>query len=69
MTQIPTTQMSPILHNLLSSPMFKMAQSMAQGKAEPELKQIALNICKEKGLDIEAAYQDFQVFMKSLKGA
>lgn len=42
---------------------------MAQGKGEQELKQIALNICKEKGIDIEAAYQDFQVFMKSIKGA
>ena len=63
--QIPTPQMS----NLLSNPMFKMAQSMAQGKGEPELKQIALNICLEKGIDIEAAYQDFQVFMKSIKGA
>ena len=57
------------LNNLTSNPMFQMAQAMAKGKGEPELKQIALNICKEKGIDIEAAYKDFQVFMQSLKGA
>ena len=57
------------MNNLTSNPMFQMAQAMVKGKGEPELKQIALNICKEKGIDIEAAYKDFQVFMQSLKGA
>ena len=58
-----TTMMSNP-NSLLSNPMFKMAQSMAQGKGEAELKQIALNICKEKGIDIDAAYKEFQEFMK-----
>lgn len=57
------------MNNLTSNPMFQMAQAMAKGKGEPELKQIALNICKEKGLDLEAAYKEFQEFMKCIKGA
>ena len=44
--------------------MFQMAQTMAKGKNPDELKQIAINICKEKGIDLEAAYRDFQEFMK-----
>lgn len=31
--------------------LFKRAQEMAKGKDENELKQIAQNICKEKGID------------------
>ena len=64
MTNQPIT-----MSNLTSNPMFQMAQAMAKGKGEPELKQIAVNICKEKGLDLEQAYKEFQEFMKSIKGA
>ena len=33
---------------------------MAQGKSEEELQQIALNLCKERGLDFEEAFAAFQ---------
>lgn len=45
---------------LLSHPLFKRAQEMAQGKSETELQQIALNLCKERGLDFEEAFAAFQ---------
>ena len=54
------------LNNLTSNPMFQMAQMMAKGKNPDELKQIAINICKEKGINLEEAYKDFQEFMKML---
>ena len=42
--------------------LFKRAQEMAKGKDENELKQIAQNICKEKGIDYEQAMRQFQSF-------
>lgn len=45
---------------LLSHPLFKRAQEMAKGKSEAELQQIALNLCKERGLDFEEAFTAFQ---------
>ena len=45
---------------LLSHPLFKRAQEMAEGKSENELQKIALNLCKERGLDFEEAYSAFQ---------
>ena len=51
-------------NNLLSlffkNPLFARAQQMAEGKSPQELQQIALNICKEKGLDMNQMMQQFQ---------
>lgn len=50
---------SPI--NLFSNnPLFARAQQMAEGKTPEELQQIAINICKEKGLDLEQMLKQFQ---------
>lgn len=47
--------------NLFSNnSLFIRAQQMAQGKTPEELQQIALNICKEKGLDMDKMLQQFQ---------
>lgn len=43
-----------------NNPLFTRAQQMAEGKTPAELEQIALNICKEKGLDINEMIQQFQ---------
>lgn len=43
--------------NLNNNTLFKRAQEMAKGKDENELKQIAQNICKEKGIDYEKAFE------------
>lgn len=54
------------LSTLTSNPLFLRAQQMAQGKDENELRQIAMNICKEKGLDLESVYQQFQQQFKGI---
>ena len=47
--------------NLFSNnPLFARAQQMAEGKSPEELQQIAINICKEKGLDLEQMLKQFQ---------
>lgn len=43
-----------------NNPAFKRAQEMATGKSEKEIQQIAINLCKEKGIDINKAYSEFQ---------
>lgn len=49
--------------NLFSNnPLFARAQQMAEGKTSEELQQIALNICKEKGLDMNQMLQQFKQF-------
>lgn len=54
-----TNNNSPL--NLFSNnPLFARAQQMAEGKSPEELQQIAINICKEKGLDLEQMLKQFQ---------
>lgn len=51
-----------------NNPMFKRAQQMAQGKSEDELKQIASNLCKQKGIDLDEAYKQFQQQFSGMMG-
>ena len=46
--------------------MFQMAQQMSRGKSPQELQQVAANICKEKGIDINEAYENFKKQFKGL---
>ena len=46
-----------------NNPLFKRAEQMAQGKTNEELEQVARNLCKQRGIDIEQAYKQFQAFM------
>lgn len=46
-----------------NNPLYKRAEQMAQGKNENELKQVAVNLCKQRGIDINEAYKQFQNFM------
>lgn len=55
-----------MLQNLNSNPLFVQAQKMANGKSEQEILFIAQNICKEKGIDFNEAYQQFQKMMKGM---
>lgn len=43
--------------------LYKRAEQMAQGKNEDELKQVAENLCKQRGINIDEAYKQFQSFM------
>ena len=49
-----------------NNPMFQRAKQMAEGKNEQELKQIASNLCKQRGIDFEEAYKQFQTQMNQM---
>ena len=51
--------------NLNKNPLYQRAQQMAQGKNEEQLKQTAENLCKNMGIDINKAYEDFQKMQQS----
>ena len=43
-----------------NNPMFKRAQQMMQGKNEQQLEELAKNLCKQRGVDLDAAVKQFQ---------
>lgn len=45
--------------------MFQRAQQMVQGKNEQQLQQTVMNLCQQRGLDINQAWQNFQQAMNS----
>lgn len=45
------------------NPLFQRAQEMAKGKSPEELEQVARNLCQQRGIDINAAFQQFQQVM------
>lgn len=49
-----------------NNPLYKRAEQMAQGKSDEELKQVAVNLCKQRGIDINAAYKQFQNFISGI---
>lgn len=50
-----------------NNPMFQRAKQMANGKNESELKQTAINLCKQKGINIDDAYKQFQTQMNQMQ--
>lgn len=53
---------------LRSNLLFQRAQQMAQGKSEEELKQIANNLCKQRGIDLDEAYAQFEKQFSGMMG-
>ena len=53
---------------LRSNPLFQRAMQMAQGKSEEELKQIANNLCKQRGINIDEAYAQFEKQFSGMMG-
>lgn len=51
--------------DVFSSPLFKRAQEMAQGKSRDELEQIAKNICEQKGINYNDAYKAFSQMLNN----
>ena len=43
-----------------NNPMFKRAQQMMQGKNEQQLEEMAKNLCKQRGVDLDTAVKQFQ---------
>lgn len=53
---------------LKNNPLFQRAMQMAQGKSEDELRQIANNLCKQRGIDIDEAYKQFEQQFSGMMG-
>ena len=45
-----------------NNPLFQRAQQMVQGKSEQEIEQIASNLCKQRGININDAFEQFKQF-------
>ena len=43
-----------------SNLLFKQAQNMSQGKSPEQIKQTCMNICKQRGIDFDQAWNQFQ---------
>lgn len=59
--------MALMMHQLQSNPMFNQAQQMAAGKSKEELIKTCENICRQKGIDFNAALNQFQSQFPGLK--
>lgn len=46
-----------------SNPMFQRAIKMAEGKSAEELKQVAENLCKHRGISLDEAFEQFKAQM------
>lgn len=55
-----------MIPNLSSNPLYQRAQEMARGKSSSEIKEIALNICKEKGINFDDVMYQFQQQFKGI---
>ena len=53
---------------LRNNPSFQRAMQMAHGKSEEELKQIANNLCKQRGINIDEAYAQFEQQFSGMMG-
>jgi hypothetical protein len=58
--QVVSQMMNQQLQN---NPLFQRAQQMAQGKSPQELEQVAKNLCKQRGIDLDSAMKQFQQMM------
>lgn len=43
-----------------ANPMFRQAQQMAQGKSPEEIKKTCMNLCRQRGIDFDQAWAQFQ---------
>lgn len=59
--------MTIVMNQLNSSPMFRQAQQMAEGKSPEELKQTCENLCRQRGISFDDAWAQFQSQFPGLK--
>jgi len=43
-----------------ANPMFRQAQQMAEGKTPEQIKETCKNLCKQRGIDFDQAWAQFQ---------
>lgn len=56
-----------ILSQLNSNPMFRQAQQMAEGKSPEDLRKTCENLCKQRGINFNDAWAQFQSQFPGLK--
>lgn len=56
----PQNLMNQMLQQYQNNPMFQRAQQMAAGKSPQEIRQIANNLCNQRGIDINSAREQFK---------
>ena len=59
--------MQMMMNQLNGNPLFQQAKNMAQGKSPEQLKQTCENICRQKGVDFNAAWNQFQSQFPGMK--
>ena len=59
--------MSLMMSQLNANPMFRQAQQMAEWKSPQELKQTCENLCKQRGINFDDAWAQFQSQFPGLK--
>ena len=59
--------MQMMMNQLNGNPLFQQAQNMAQGKSPEQLKQTCENLCRQKGVDFNAAWNQFQSHFPGMK--
>lgn len=56
----PQNLMNQMLQQCQNNPTFQRAQQMAAGKSPQEIRQIANNLCNQRGIDINSAMEQFK---------
>lgn len=56
-----------LMRTMNNNPLFHRAQQMAAGKSEEELKQTAMNLCKQMGFDFEEMQNRFNNEMQKMQ--
>lgn len=56
-----------LMRTMNNNPLFHRAQQMAAGKNEEELKQTAMNLCKQMGFDFEEMQNRFNNEMQKMQ--
>lgn len=60
----PQQMVSQMMNQQLqNNPLFQRAQQMARGKSPQELKQVAKNLCQQRGIDLDSAMNQFKQMM------
>lgn len=56
-----------LMRTMNNNPLFHRAQQMAAGKSEEELKQTAMNLCKQMGFNFEEMQNRFNDEMERMQ--
>lgn len=59
---------SQMMQQFQGDPLFSRAQEMAKGRTDAECQQVAENLCKNLGIDLNQAYGQYQQFCRRFGG-